>query len=173
MPVVRNHKQTSRILFKEILEFHLCIDVQIVGRLVQNQEVRICNQDTQQEKQPFLPSGKQFVVCKLFSWRYSEVSKVLGCTHTASICKLNAVGRAFDYVDYLCVGFFFRSILCVIADLYRLSKNDFATISFCLLGYYFEQSSLSTSVSTYNTYFITSFICMREILYYSFISVSF
>ena len=124
--VVTHDNDTTMERLKVFFEHLQGNNVQIVGRLVENQEVRASHEHRTEVQTPTLASTEFVDVIVLLVRREKEVLQELHCRQLTAAAKVDILGDVSDNVDDLRTRVVLHLILGVITESDGFSHTDMA-----------------------------------------------
>ena len=165
------HDHDSREVVQIVLQDLQRLDVQIVGRLVQDQHIRRSHEDAQQV-QPALLAARQLGHLRVLLPLYEQEPLAHGRRGDQPIRRAYVLAYALDHVDH---GICRRKLLVFLAKIShhdRLSQFHRAFIRFDLADQYFEQGRFAAAVGTDDPDPVVFQKCVCEIAEQALVSVA-
>ena len=145
IPVMGNDDDDPLKMIQIILKHCQCCDVEVVGRLIQNENIGRAHQHPQQIQPPFFPTGKAPDLRILLASFKQKALQHLRRRH-ASLRRRHKFRNLTDVVNHAHIRIHMRHFLRIIADFHSLSDDNFTTVGLFLSGQKLHQRRLSASV---------------------------
>ena len=151
--VVAHHDDATRKILKIFFQYLQRLDVEVVGRLVQHQEVRIPHQHRTEVKLALLAAAQLVNVVVLLLGRKEEELQKLRSRHVLA-AQIYVIGNLRNHVNHLLVFTEFQSLLREIAEANRLADVKLAAVGLNFAQQHLDEGRFSRSVITHNTHFL-------------------
>ena len=152
--VVAHYDDATRKILKIFFQYLQRLDVEVVGRLVQHQEVRIPHQHRAEIKLALLAAAQLVNVVVLLLGRKEEELQKLRSRHVLAAAQVYVIGNLRNHVNHLLVFAEFQSLLREIAEANRLADVKLATVGLNLAQQHLDEGRFSRSVITHNTHLL-------------------
>ena len=114
--VVTNHNDTSREVLKVFLKYLKRLDVEVVGRLIENEEVRIPHKHGAEIEFSLLASRKFIHIVVLLLWGEEKMLKELRSREVMTLSEIDIVGNVAYHIYHLLRFVKLKSFLREIAE---------------------------------------------------------
>ena len=152
--VVAHYDYATRKILKIFFQHLQRLDVEVVGRLVQHQEVRISHQYRTEIKLALLAATQLVNVVVLLLRRKEEELQKLRSRHVLAAAQVYVIGNLRNHVNHLLVFTEFQSLLREIAEANRLADVKLAAVGLNLAQQHLDEGRFSRSVITHNTHLL-------------------
>ena len=163
-PVVAHNQHAALVMLQEILQKHQRIYIQVVGRLVQNQEIGIGHQRPYQVQPAAFAPAQIGEIIILGSRLELKVIQELGCRDFAAVLHADHLGHFLDDVDDPPVFVRRKPALGVIAELDGIAHDDAARIRLQGSGQQVQQGGLADAVAPHDAHFLPFLENIGEII---------
>ena len=143
---MRHDDQATLERFQIIFQHVQRHDVEIVRRLVENQEVGVAHEDGQQVKSPAFAPAKFCHEGILQLVREKKIFKKLRCRHHPSVTEVDFLGNVFHDVDRAIVFLETDPVLFVITVNHGFSNFDGSAVRLDLAGNDIQEGRFSDPV---------------------------
>ena len=154
----------------EILQVFLqhleCLDIKVVGRLIENQKVRIPHQHRTEIELALLASTQLIYVVVLFLWSKEEELQELRSRHVLAISQVDIIGNLGNDINHLLVFLEFQSLLREIAEANRLTDVKLTAVRLNFTQEHLDEGRLTRSVITHDTHLLESGKVVIEVIKY-------
>ncbi len=146
IPVVGNHHQAAGKILQEIFQHLQRHDVQVVGRLVEDEEVGIFHQHREQVQTTALPAGELADVDLLLGAAEQEALEQLRRCHLAAFFQRDHVGDIAHGIDHAPVLAQLDAFLTVVAEDDGIADHHFTGVGRQHLGNDLQESGFAGAV---------------------------
>src|SRR6185312_6496332 len=128
IPVVRYHYQASGEVEQKILEHRQRWQIQVVRGFVEDQEIRIPEQDGQQMQSFFFSPAEARDISVLFIRRKEKEVQELGCAKRAAACQWKTFCNIFHKFDNAFIFFDHEARLRIVSEYHGLPDIDLSAV---------------------------------------------
>ena len=151
--VVAHHNHTSLETLQILFKYLKGNDIQVVGRFVEYQEVRITHQDRTQIQSTLLATTQLVHVIVLLLGGKQEMLKELGCRKLASTTQFDDFRNVLNDINHLHLFIKLQALLRIIAKTNGFAYVNRTTIRLLFTHQNLDESRFSRTVITHNTHF--------------------
>ena len=174
IPVVTDYYNTSREILKIFLQNLQRLNVQVISRLIQNEEIRITHQYGTQIKLSLFSSTQLIHIIMLFLRSKEEKLEKLRSSHMLTTAKIDIVGNFRNYIYNLLVLTEFQTFLRKITKAYSLTDIKFTLIRIHFTQEHLDKRRFTGTIITHNTHFLkTGKVIIKMVEYHLFMTVIF
>ena len=119
--VVTYYDNATGEILQVFLQYLECLDIKVVGRLIENQKVRIPHQHRTEIELALLASTQLIYVVVLFLWSKEEELQELRSRHVLAITQVDIIGNLCNDINHLLVFLELQSLLREITEANRLT----------------------------------------------------
>ena len=162
--VVADDDGASFVAFQKALEDTYCVDIQVVGGLVEDKEVGVGHQHGEQIQPAPFAAAEVAEVVVLRGVVKAEIGEELVCRHFFAILQLDDVGHFADDVDHAHIVLGLHSVLGVKSKANGLSHNDMATVGLHLFGDDGKERAFANAVGSNDADFLAFLESVRKVV---------
>ena len=174
IPVVTDYYNTSREILKIFLQNLQRLNVQIISRLIQNEEIRITHQYSTQIELSLFSSTQLIYIIMLFLRCEEEELEKLRSSHVFTATEINIIGNFCNYINNLLVFTELQPFLREITKAYSLTDIKFTLIRIHFTQEHLDKRRFTGTIITHNTHFLkTGKVIIKMIKYHLFMTMIF
>ena len=164
--IVAHHNHTSLEVLQVLFQYVQRNDVQVVGRLVQNQEIRIAHQHRTQIKTAALATAQLIDIAVLCFRRKEEMLQKLRCRQTLAVTQLYHFRDVLHHIDDFHLLIKLQTLLRIIAETDGFADVQRTTIRQLLSHQYLDEGGLSRTVIPHDAHLLIAGEDVGEIIQY-------
>ena len=158
--VVADYDDAARKILKIFLENLQRHYVEVVGRLVEYEEVGILHQYCAQIELSTLTTAQLIYIIILLFGSEEEILQQLGCREFPATSQIHIVGNGSDDVNHFLLFVELQSLLREIAEAHGFAHHDTSLVNGHLSQQHLDKRRFARAVIAHNTHFLES----REIV---------
>ena len=163
--VTYNDNATGKIL-QVFLQYLECLDIEVVGRLIKNQKVRIPHQHRTEIELAFLASTQLIYVVVLLFWSKEEELQELRSRHVLAITQVDIIGNLSNDINHLLVFLELQSLLREITEANRLTDVKLTAVRLNFSQEHLDKGRLTRTVITHDSHLLESGKIIIKIIKY-------
>ena len=164
--VVTYYDNATGEILQVFLQHLECLDIKVVGRLIEDQEVRIPHQHRTEIELALLASTQLIYVVVLFLWSKEEELQELRSRHVLAITQVDIIGNLSNDINHLLVFLELQSLLREITEANRLTDVKLTAIRLNFTQEHLDEGRLTRSVITHDTHLLESGKVVIEVIEY-------
>ena len=149
---MRNQDQYPGVILQELFKNIQGVDVQVIGRLIEDQEVGVCHQHAHQLKTLLFTTAQLVHKSKLLLRREKEFGQQLGSRDDLAVLHFDIVSNILDDIQYALVGLELQTFLAIVPIFGCFTNVDLACSGLDISSDQVQEGGLPATVLTGQTY---------------------
>ena len=162
--VVTHHDYASGEILQVFFQYLEGLDIKVVGRLIEHQEVRIPHQHRTEIELALLATAQLIYIVVLLLGSKEEELQELRSRHVLAVAQVDIVGYLRDDIYHLLVFPELESLLREIAKAHSLTNVKLTAIRLHLAQEHLDESRFSRTIITYDTHLLKSGKVVVEVI---------
>ena len=162
--VVADHDDAAREVLQVFFQNLQRHDVEVVGGLVEYQEVGVLHQYRTQVQFSTLATAELIYIIILLLWGKQEILQQLRGRHLTSTAQVHIVGDGSYHIDDLILLVKLQTFLREVAELHRLAYHDASFVNGLQSQQHFDKCRLSRTIVANDTHLLKAREVVVEVL---------